>query len=60
MNGNTAVVGWTEEAKTGDEVSMEVDLRSTEKNNRTLRFAVNGKVQKYCLTGLPESIRFGV
>ena len=60
MNGNTAVVGWTEEAKTGDEVSMEVDLRSKEMKKRTLRFSLNGKVQKYCFTGLPESIRFGV
>ena len=39
---------------------MEVDLRSKEKNERTLRFAVNGKGQKYCFTGLPENIRFGV
>ena len=60
MNGNHAVVGWTEQVKKGDAVSMEVDLRSKEKNKRTVRFGVNGKVQKYCLTGLPENIRFGV
>ena len=49
-----------EKVKKGDEVSMEADLRSKEENERTLRFAVNGKVQKYCFTGLPEMIRFGV
>ena len=60
MNGNNAVVGRTEETKKGNEVSMEVDLRSKEENKRTLRFAVNGKVQKCCLTRVPNTVRFGV
>ena len=47
-------------AQTGSEIAMEVDLRSTVPKERTLRFIVDGKIQKIAIVGLPYSIRFGV
>ena len=44
----------------GDEWSMEVDLRSEEKEKRTLHWFVRGKQQKYFIKGLPERVKFAV
>ena len=46
--------------KDGDEWSMEVDLRSEEKEKRTLHWFVNGIQQKVFITGLPDRVEFGV
>ena len=53
-------VGSNEEVKDGDEWSMEVDLRSEEKEKRTLHWFVNGKQQNVFITGLPDRVEFGV
>ena len=47
-------------AKEGDEVSIEADLLSGEKEERRIRFLVNGRREKTVIVGVPESIRFGV
>ena len=39
---------------------MEVDLRSQEKEKRTLHWFVNGKQQKGFIKGVPDRVRFGV
>ena len=44
----------------GDEWSMEVDLRSEEKEERTLHWFVDGMQQKGFFKGLPDSVEFGV
>ena len=44
----------------GDLWEMEVDLRSREKEKRTLHFFVRGKQQKGFFKGLPYSVTFGV
>ena len=44
----------------GDEWSMEVDLRSGEKEKRTLHFFVRGKQQKGFIKGVPDRVEFGV
>ena len=46
--------------KDGDEWSMEVDLRSEEKEKRTLHWFVNGIQQKVFITGVPDRVEFGV
>ena len=43
-----------------DEWSMEVDLRSAEKEKRTLHWFVNGEQQKGFIKGVPEEVEFGV
>ena len=43
-----------------DEWSMEVDLRSEEKEKRTLHWFVNGKQQKGFIYGVPDRVEFGV
>ena len=43
-----------------DEWSMEVDLRSQEKEKRTLHWFVNGKQQKGFIKGVPDRVEFGV
>ena len=58
MNGR--VIGWTQEARVGSEVCVEVDLRSSEKEERTIRFIVDGKIQKCVIFGLGKKIRYGV
>ena len=49
-----------ESVNIGDEWSMEVDLRSEEKEKRTLHFFVNGKQQKGFIKGVPDRVAFGV
>ena len=44
----------------GDEWSMEVDLRSGEKEKRTLHWFVRGKQQKGFIKGVPDRVEFGV
>ena len=44
----------------GDEWSMEVDLRSREKEKRTLHWFVNGKPQRVFIKGVPDRVAFGV
>ena len=39
---------------------MEVDLRSSEKEKRTLHWFVRGKQQKGFISGLPKQVEFGV
>ena len=53
-------VGKNEEVKEGDEWSMEVDLRSREKEKRTLHFFVRGIQQRVFITGVPDRVEFGV
>ena len=53
-------VGRNEGVKDGDEWSMEIDLRSREKEKRTLHWLVNGRLQKVFITGLPDRVEFGV
>ena len=53
-------VGGNEEVKDGDEWSMEVDLRSREKEKRTLHWFVRGKQQKGFIKGVPDRVEFGV
>ena len=53
-------VSINEEVKEGDEWSMEVDLRSEEKEKRTLHWFVRGKQQKGFIKGVPDRVEFGV
>ena len=53
-------VGNNEEVKEGDEWSMEVDLRSREKEKRTLHWFVRGIQQNVFITGVPDRVEFGV
>ena len=50
----------TDRIKEGDEVTMEVDLRSSTPSERTLFWCVNKKPQKYYITHLPQKVEFGV
>ena len=55
-----AVIGWTEKGRVGSEVGVEVDLRSEEKEERTIRYIVDEKIQKCSIAGLGRDITFGV
>ena len=44
----------------GDEWSMEVDLRSKNKEERTLHWFVRGKQENVFIKGLPEKVQFCV
>ena len=44
----------------GDVWEMEVDLRSREKEKRTLHFFVRGKQLKVFFKGVPDRVEFGV
>ena len=59
--GNPPTKTWKHvEVKEGDEWSMEVDLRSEEKEMRALHWFVRGKQLTGFITGLPPQVRFGV
>ena len=58
MNG--AVIGWTEKGTVGSEVCVEVDLRSSKKEERRIRFIVDGKIQKCVIVGVGNESRYGV
>ena len=60
MNANSEVVGWTEGAKEGDRVGMEVDLREEDGKKRVVRFVRNGRIYRTVITSLPASVQFGV
>ena len=49
-----------ESVDSGDLWEMEVDLRSREKEKRTLHFFVRGKQQKVFFKGVPDRVEFGV
>ena len=51
---------FTNKAKEGDEVSIEADIRRREREERRIRFLVNGRREKTVIVGVPESIRLGV
>ena len=57
---NRRAIGWTEKGKEGSVVSVEVDLRSEKKEERSIRFIVDGKIQKCVIVGLPNEVRYGV
>ena len=57
---NGATIGWTECGREGNEVCVEVDLRSSKKEERRIRFIVDGKIQKCVIVGLGNEIRYGV
>ena len=59
-NHNDSTVATNEAVKEEDEWSMEVDLRSGEKEKRTLRWFVRGKQQKGFIKGVPDRVEFGV
>ena len=59
-NSDNNQVFLTKKANKGDEVSIEADLRSGEREERRIRFLVNGQREKTVIVGVPESIRFGV
>lgn len=50
----------TKEIKKGDKITMEVDLRSSERKRRTLHFFINDIHQKLFFSCLPESVAFAV
>ena len=54
------MIGWIEKGGVGSEVTMEVDLRSDKKEERTIRFIVDGKIQKCVIVGVGRDVRFGV
>ena len=49
-----------ESVNEGDVWEMEVDMRSREKEKRTLHFFVRGKQQKGFFKGVPDRVKFGV
>ena len=54
------MIGWTEDGRVGSEVCVEVDLRSSKKEERRIRFIVDGKIQKCVIVGVGNEIRYGV
>ena len=54
------MIGWIEKGKRGSVVALEVDLRSEKKEERTIRFIVDGKIQKCVIVGVGREIKFGV
>lgn len=57
---NGTKLGSADVPSDGDEVALEVDLRSNEKSKRTLHFFVKGKQQRIYFTGLPDRVKFAV
>ena len=60
MNANKEVVGWTDGAKEGDTVGMEVDLREEDAKKRVIQFVQNGRIYRTVITSLPPTVQFGV
>ena len=54
------MIGWTKRGGEGSEVCVELDLRSSKKEERKIRFLVDGKIQKCMIVGLGNEIRYGV
>ena len=59
-NRNNNIVTSVEGVYEGDMWEMEVDLRSREKEKRTLHFFVRGNQQKGFVYGVPDRVEFGV
>ena len=59
-NHNNDYLTSVEEVNKGDLWEMEVDLRSREKEKRTLHFFVRRKQQKGFIYGVPDRVEFGV
>ena len=59
-NHNHVQMPSVEEVNEGDLWEMEVDLRSREKEKRTLHWFVRGKQQKGFFKGVPDGVEFGV
>lgn len=60
MNFRDKKVGDIDIAHEGDIISMEVDLTSEDKEKRTLKYFVNGKLQKYYFINVPLRVNFAV
>ena len=60
MDHNLSHVTDNDRVYVGDTWAMEVDLRSEEKEERTLHFFVRGKQQKGYIKGIPDRVEFGV
>ena len=41
-------------------IGMELDLRSEKKEERTIRFVVDGRIQRCTIVGVPSHIQFRV
>ena len=54
------MIGWTENGRVGSEVCVEVDLRSSKKEERRISFILDGKIQKCVIVGVGNEIRYGV
>ena len=59
-NHNDAGVYTNESVNNGDLWEMEVDLRSREKEKRTLHWFVRGNQQKGFIKGVPDRVEFAV
>ena len=65
LAGNTychteGISGMNEAVNEGDLWEMEVDLRSKEKQKRTVHWFVRGNEQKTFFKGVPDRVEFGV
>ena len=54
------MIGWIEKGTVGSELCLEADLRSSKKEERTIRFIVDGIVQNCVIVGVGKEVRFGV
>ena len=54
------MIGWTEKGRVASEVCVEVDLRNPKKEERRIRFILDGKIQKCVIIGVGNEIRYGV
>lgn len=54
------LIGWGNVIKPFSTVSLELDLRSREKEKRTLHFIVDGYQQECYFYNVPESVKVGV
>ena len=54
------MTGCTEKGRVGSEVCVEIDLVSSKKEERKIRFIVNGKIQNCVIVGVGNEIRYGV
>ena len=60
LSSSNTRVGANESVNVGDEWCMEVDLRSREKEKRTLHWFLRGKQQKGFFKGVPDRVEFAV
>ena len=57
-NHNQSSIPHNEEVNEGDEWAMELDLRTCEKEKRTLHWFVRGKQQRVFIKGVPDRLEF--